>query len=275
MRPESQGVSFSLPPFTGAVRTLALVLGAVFLLQFVLYLLPSSSSEDSLYQLLMRWGRLDPQAWLQGIPEVWQLLTYGFLHGVRDPMHIVGNVLMLWFFGAMLQAEVGPKRFALAWFAFQVAGGLVFLVPVAFGLESPAAIGASGAAYGVMAACATLHPDTRVLLIVFPLRLQTMALGIVGLTVFAALLDFKEGASGVAHLVHLGGLAAGYVWVRSGLWRADPWAALARKRAVASLERGADDEARMDRLLEKIHREGIGSLTRAEKAFLERMSARR
>ena len=44
---------------------------------------------------------------------------------------------------------------------------------------------------------------------------------------------------------------------------------------MASLERGADDEARMDRLLDKIHREGIGSLTRAEKAFLERMSARR
>jgi membrane associated rhomboid family serine protease len=133
---------------------------------------------------------------LQGIPEVWQLLTYGFLHAVRDPMHIVGNVLMLWFFGSMLQAEVGPKRFVLAWFGFQLAGGLVFLVPVAFGLESPAAIGASGAAYGVMAACATLHPDTRVLLIVFPLRLQTMALGIVALTVFAALLDFKEARAG-------------------------------------------------------------------------------
>jgi membrane associated rhomboid family serine protease len=90
-----------------------LVLGAVFLLHFVLYLLPSSGSDDSLYQLLLRWGRLDPQAWLQGIPEVWQLLTYGFLHAVRDPMHIVGNVLMLWFFGSMLQAEGGPKRFVL------------------------------------------------------------------------------------------------------------------------------------------------------------------
>jgi hypothetical protein len=50
---------------------------------------------------------------------------------------------------------------------------------------------------------------------------------------------------------------------------------LARRRAVARIERGAADEERMDRLLEKIHREGIGALTRAEKAFLERMSSRR
>jgi hypothetical protein len=50
---------------------------------------------------------------------------------------------------------------------------------------------------------------------------------------------------------------------------------VARRRAVAEIERGADDEARMDRLLDKIHREGIGSLTRSEKAFLERMSSRR
>ena len=63
--------------------------------------------------------------------------------------------------------------------------------------------------------------------------------------------------------------------VRTGAWRFDPWALVARRRAVAEIERGADDEARMDRLLDKIHREGIGSLTRSEKAFLERMSSRR
>lgn len=269
------GVSFSLPPFEGAVRTLALLLGGAWLLFFALFLARDAADPGSWYELVKRFGQLDPAAWKQGAPEVWQLATYGFLHAVRDPMHLVGNLLMLWFFGAMLQQETGSKRFLLAWAVFQVAGGLVYLAPAAFGMDTPPAIGASGAAYGVMAACATLHPDARVLLIVFPVRLRTMALGIVALTVVAALLDFKEGSSGVAHLIHLGGLAAGFLWIRTGLWRRDPWAALERRRAVASIERGADDEARMDRLLDKIHREGIGSLTRSEKAFLERMSSRR
>ncbi len=39
--------------------------------------------------------------------------------------------------------------------------------------------------------------------------------------------------------------------------------------------READDEVRMDRLLEKIHREGMASLSRAEKDFLKRMSSKR
>lgn len=268
-------MSLALPPFEGAVRALALVLGAAWLVFFALFLARDAGDPDSLYEVVKRFGQLDPAAWAQGVPEVWQLATYGFLHAARDPMHLVGNLLMLWFFGSMLQQETGSKRFVLAWAVFQLAGGLVYLVPAAFGHATPPAIGASGAAYGVMAACATLHPDARVLLIVFPVRLRHLALGIVVLTVLAALLDFKEGASGVAHLVHLGGLAAGYLWIRTGLWRRDPWAALERRRAVASIERGADDEARMDRLLDKIHREGIGSLTRAEKAFLERMSSRR
>ncbi|MEY2746925.1 MAG: hypothetical protein RL112_1967 [Planctomycetota bacterium] len=269
------GLSMALPPFEGAVRLLALLLGGIFLLQFALFFAADPADPTSWHEALTRFARLDPEAWRAGVPEVWQLFTYGLLHAVQDPLHLLGNLLILWFFGSMLQADMDPRRFALFWFACQVAGGLVFLLPAAFGFDSPSAIGASGAAYGVMAACATLHPDARVLLIIVPLRLRTLVLIVLGLTIFAALLDFKQGSSGVAHLVHLGGLAAGHGLVRSGAWRFDPWALLARRRAVAEIERGADDEARMDRLLEKIHREGIGSLTRSEKAFLERMSSRR
>jgi membrane associated rhomboid family serine protease len=265
----------ALPPFEGAVRVLALVLGGVFLLQFALYIAADPADPASWHERVTRFARLDPEAWRAGAPEVWQLLTYGLLHAVQDPLHLLGNLLSLWFFGSMLQADMDPRRFALFWFACQLAGGLVFLLPAALGFDSPSAIGASGAAYGVMAACATLHPDARVLLIIVPLRLRTLVLIVLGLTVFSTLLDFKQGSSGVAHLVHLGGLAAGFGLVRSGAWRFDPWTMLARRRAVARIERGAADEERMDRLLEKIHREGIGALTRAEKAFLERMSSRR
>ena len=60
---------------------------------------------------------------------------------------------------------------------------------------------------------------------------------------------------------------------RKGL-RAEPLARLRARKALARGERRQGDEERMDELLEQIHREGIGSLTRSERSFLERVSSR-
>ena len=52
-------------------------------------------------------------------------------------------------------------------------------------------------------------------------------------------------------------------------------AVIERKRAVKQVERELSDDARMDALMAKISREGIGSLTRGEKAFLQKQSERK
>jgi hypothetical protein len=55
----------------------------------------------------------------------------------------------------------------------------------------------------------------------------------------------------------------------------DPIAELESRREARAVASREDDERRLDALLERIHREGIGSLSARERDFLKRMSARR
>jgi len=137
---------------------------------------------------------------------------------------------------------------------------------------------------------AVLRPRQTVFFLFIPVTLKVLALIFVGINVFLWLTQLRTGSSGgVAALVHLGGIAYGFVAARAGwIWK-DPVEAVERARAVAAVERAprrrprarrrrpraAGDEARMDRLLEKIHKEGMGSLSRAEREFLKRASSRK
>ncbi|MBK7876568.1 MAG: rhomboid family intramembrane serine protease [Planctomycetes bacterium] len=273
-------VQFGLPRLTPAVKALMLVNVGLFLVSFLVYFFGRVAEQGDL------WGRvfghlfLDPQDWrafFAGLP-VWQVVTYGFLHGVTDLGHIIGNMLMLYFFGTMLEGLVGTRRFLLTYFAAMVVGAVVFLVPalVFGGVFDRPALGASGACLGVMIAMAMLRPMSRVIVFVFPMTLRTLALILIAFDVFGLLVTIAERASdGTAHLVHLGGVLYAFVAVKSGLISLDPVEYIERRRAVKEVEQAASDEVRMDQLLEKIHREGMSSLSKGEKDFLKRVSAKR
>jgi membrane associated rhomboid family serine protease len=263
-----------LPRITPVVKRLLIANFVVFGLMFALWLSPGGELRAAQIQ---KWGGISPLLWAQHFPlvPVWQLLTYGFLHSIDDPWHIFGNMLMLYFFGTMLEERLGGRRFLITYLAAQILGGLVFLSPVLFGVISTPAIGASGACFGVLVALAVLYPRQIVYLLFLPIQLKWVAIGLVGIDAFMALRGFKGAVDGTAHLVHLGGAVYGFIAVRTGLIEKDPVEMIERRRAVARVERAADDEERMDRLLDKIHKEGMGSLTRTEKDFLKRMSSRR
>ncbi len=264
--------SVSFPRPTPVVRRLLIVLAAIHVATFVLYL-----ASDANYDRITDPLQLDGSGWFANLPIVplWELLTYGLLHSPVDLMHLIGNLLVLYFFGTMLEEELGSRRFTITYVVSQVLGALVFLAAGWLGMPSGPAIGASGACFGVMMAAATLFPERRVTFILVPLSMRWLAIIIVSVTVFSALLQFKQGTSGTAHLIHLGGLAYGYIAVRSGLIRKDPVEAFEHHRAVKEVERARSDEARVDDLLAKISREGIGSLSRAERDFLKKASSRR
>ncbi len=267
---------FSMPRMTRVVKLLMIVNAIVFAAEVLFYLRDDAGAPRLLQAL--SWIGLDPDRWHNSFPLVpaWQLLSYGLLHDVSQPTHILYNMLFLYFFGTMLEERLGGRRFLLTYVVSQIVGGLFFLAPVLFGMQTHMpAIGASGAVFGVMVALATLYPRQTMYLIIVPIQLKWLAIFFVGLEAYMALIGFKAGSDGVAHLVHLGGAAYGFLAVRSGLIEKDPVEMLERRRAVAKVERAADDEARMDRLLDKIHKEGMGSLTRTEKDFLKRMSSRR
>jgi len=265
--------AFPAPPT--AVKRLMLINALVFVVCVLMYV---ASSET--YGWVARVLGLATDMWRENAPwvPVWQLFTYGFLHSVVDPWHIVMNMLVLYFFGSMLEHELGARRLLITYFGAQILGGILFL---ALGLavgKDVLLIGASGGCFGVMVAAATLWPRSPVILIFIPMRLWTMALIFVGIEVYQFLLATALGAAAdgrVSHITHLGGIIYGFVAAKTGLVFWDPWRALSERRITKAVERAEGDEKRMDQLLEKIHREGMASLSRSEREFLKRVSSRR
>lgn len=274
-RPEwgesSGGGGLALPRLTGVTRKLVIVNGAVWLVVFLLMrFVPDVGAP------LKTWLQLDPGLWQEWSPFVplWQLVTYGFLHAPFAVTHVLFNLLTLYFFGTALEAALGGRRFLWHYMIALVLGGLVqltlsFATMASGGVAYPT-LGASGAVMAVLVAMATLQPNLQVIFILFPLRLRTLALILVGLDVFRML----SGGAGVAWAVHLTGAAYGFLAVRRGFVWSDPLQVLARKRQEAEVERERDDAARLDELLARIHEKGLGSLSEREKAFLKRVSKR-
>lgn len=265
------GMRLALPPLTPAVKGLLFANGAVFLgLFFVGWLAPQAELGT------FHWLGLAPGAWRELFPllPLWQLLTYGFLHGGLG--HLFWNMLQLYFFGTMLEGELGARRFLVFYGVAIVAGALAQLAAALLGGQGGYAIGASGGVLAVVVAAAVRQPRALVFLLFIPITLKWLAIGVVALDLFSLLDGLKRGLSdGVAHWAHLGGAAYGFLAARRGWIWIDPIARLQARRAIAREDRRQSDEERMDELLQKIHRSGIGSLTRGERAFLERLSGRK
>jgi membrane associated rhomboid family serine protease len=76
----------------------------------------------------------------------WRLVSSGFLHA--DPLHLLFNMVGVYFLGMLLEPALGSVRFAALYFASLLAGsfGALLLSPDA------ATIGASGAVFGLLGA---------------------------------------------------------------------------------------------------------------------------
>src|SRR5579862_1571559 len=97
--------------------------------------------------------------------EIWQLVTYLFLHSLGSVWHIVFNMLALWMFGAPIEETWGTRRFLQYYFLCGIGAGVcVVLANLAFGDPYPPTIGASGAIYGLLLAFGMLFPNQTVLL---------------------------------------------------------------------------------------------------------------
>lgn len=154
---------------------------------------------------------------------VWQLVTYLFLHG--GMFHLVFNMLMLFLFGSPVEREIGSSEFLTLYLACGVLAGL-FSTALALLSATPVSIlGASGAVYGVMLAYAVLNPNQIVTFWFIPMRSTTMVLILGGL---ALLFQVTGQRTHVAHLTHLGGLLAGFIYLRVRLG-IDPLGAFRRR----------------------------------------------
>ena len=144
--------------------------------------------------------------------RLWQVVTYMFLHG--NVGHVLFNMLALWMFGTELERAWGTRAFLRYYFVVGIAAAVSTILvsstlPFAARTFSTTTIGASGGIYGLLLAYGLSFPNRPILLyFVFPIPAKyfVMILGAIAL-----LMALSDSGGGVAHITHLGGLAAGYL----------------------------------------------------------------
>jgi len=146
---------------------------------------------------------------------LWQPFTYMFLHGSVG--HILFNMLILWMFGVQMERLWGSKFF-LRYYLVAGCGAAVVtivasLLPFSFSAATytTVTIGASGAIYGLLMAFAMYYPDTPILMFFLfpvPAKYFVMILGAI------AFISTPRYGDGIGHITHLGGLLAGYLYLR-------------------------------------------------------------
>jgi membrane associated rhomboid family serine protease len=158
---------------------------------------------------------LQPAAVL-GQMHIWTPVTYMFLHGGIS--HILFNMLSLWMFGVELERMWGTAFFTRYYLVCGVGAALTTMLlsflPGQIGqqLYYSLTIGASGAIYGVLLAYAMYFPDRRILFyFLFPIPAKYFVMIIGAISLFSAM---GSSGDGIAHVTHLGGLLAGWLYLR-------------------------------------------------------------
>ena len=234
---------------------------------------------------------------------LWQPVTYMFLHA--GLWHLIGNLIVIFFFGPPIEQELGRSGFLKVYFGSGIGGGLLQVVGALLFPHSlgGAVVGASAGAFGLVAAFATLWPERSLTLLLFfvipfSLRAKYLLLIEVLLSVLGLVRVFATPAGdGIAHLAHLGGILVGVGVVRWGARLEWPeWLHLSikpkpRLRVMANASPRPDSwkapstleaelpatefmQKEVDPILDKISAQGIQSLTNRERRILEAASAR-
>lgn len=208
----------------------------------------------------------------QALVRPWSAVTYMFLHG--DLMHLLFNMLALFFFGPRVEERILSRQFAIMYFLSGITGALLSVI---FSPGSPI-IGASGGVFGVMLAFAWFWPDERIFIWgVLPVPARVL---VILTTMLALFSGFGGVGGGIAHFAHLGGYLGAFLYLR---WLDRKRTAFKRKATTASPEvvrRAANYRAidltlvhevnreEIARIVDKINAQGMGSLTLREAAFL-------
>jgi membrane associated rhomboid family serine protease len=230
--------------------------------------------------------------------QLWRFVTYMFLHG--DFWHIGFNMFALWMFGSQIETRWGQRNFMIYYFVCGLGGAVVYGIFKLFGMETfIPMIGASAAIMGVLLAYGMTFPNSIILfMFIIPMKAKYFV-------ILLALIDLWSipGGGSVAHLAHLGGMLAGFLFLRltipslgGGIGIGSPgsgigglggaWKRYQTKRKMRVVRpqgkpsggNGRTDNSaekpkeqkNIDVILDKISREGLQSLTDEEQEILRR-----
>jgi rhomboid family protein len=207
----------------------------------------------------------------------WTLVTYMFLHA--GPMHLIFNMLGLYFFGPRVEERLGSRSFMFLYFISGITGALLSLIMQ----QASPIVGASGGIFGVMLAFAWFWPDTPIYIWgVLPIPARMLVIITTVLTLWSGL---GGSGSNIAHFAHLGGYLGAWLYLkwlqrkRTEFKKRATAAAPVReltftRRPAVDLQKVHEvNRDEVNRILDKISAHGMSALTPQERVFLSNFSA--
>ncbi len=231
-----------------------------------------------------------------------RLITSGFLH--VSWTHLFFNMFGLYVFSGMLTMTLGALNFLLIYFASLVGGDLLSLL-VHKNHGDYSSVGASGAVCGVMFASVAIFPDNSVGILFLPISIPGWIFAL--FFVLFSIYGIRSKKDNIGHDAHLGGALVGMILAlamypsafidnygkiliilvptvafiylivtRPYILFVDNFFYKTHQDFYSvdhryNAER-ADEQQEVDRILDKIGRKGMRSLSRKEKDVLKRYS---
>lgn len=272
---------------------------AVFLVLNIISIVMIFAGEESGRFIVEQWvampgnfGRLARHAWTP--------LSYMFSQ--IEPLHLIFNMLWLYWFGIVFQLMSTPKRMIGLYLLGGLGGAALYLLAVNtvpyFAGHGGLLIGSSASVIAIVTATAIMAPDYRMnLLFLGAVSLKWIAIVTIGIDLLSV-----TGSNAGGHIAHLGGAAIGAIFALGlkrghditaplnslidaivNLFRRRPKVRPARfsasgapsaPRPKAPSAASAADQAELDNILDKIKKSGYSSLTADERARLFDVSRR-
>jgi hypothetical protein len=142
--------------------------------------------------------------------RIWVFISCIFLHA--DPEHLILNMIALFFFGKVVEMELGRKKFLLVFFLSAIIGNIAFLAFSFFtGSLGTVVIGASAAIFGLLGIAMLVKPFEFIFypyLIPVPLIIVAMFYILYNIASFL-LIAANLQESSIAYISHIGGLTTG------------------------------------------------------------------
>lgn len=234
--------------------------------------------------------------------QYYRLISSAFLH--VNWMHLIFNMLSLYIFSGSVEVFFGPLQFLLIYFISMLGGGLLALF-IHRRDGSYTSVGASGAVCGIIFASIAVFPGMRIGFFFIPVSIPAWIYGLA--YVLYSIYGIRSRKDNVGHESHLGGaligmllaiamypaaLAHNYLTIlviavpcmvfmyiiitRPHVLLVDNNFFKTQKKFHSidhkyNAER-VSKQQEIDRILEKIHRKGMKSLTLKEREMLEQHS---
>lgn len=215
--------------------------------------------------------------------QLWRLLTFQFLH--VDGMHLLFNMFGLYMLGPFVEPYWQSKRYLVFYLLCGIAGVVLYMIIFYAGWFGSSAyrplVGASAGVYGIFVCAAAIAPNIKVLFMFFiPMTMRQLALLLLTVSVVIILFNLSN-AGGEAG--HLGGVILGFILTKNPRLLAfikprlgssrQKSARKKRQKMKPRIEINMDD-TEVDRILDKVSKEGVQSLTEAEKETLKRSAGK-